>query len=204
MQTKGLEELAIIVEVLEEDLKACQSYKSSNKRLSSLYYSEYREKFWGEDSSQQSFMTMYDQDSEMPLSPSHCVPPESSPVHSTSSFSPSPAYNQGTNVFFGNQEEYRNYEADDNRYSDQCGMTYRLANSRKHQVPSSGKSFYVSPNPDGQEVTPQKMNFPPWPNSPQEEWSIMTFFWTQMEREENLLKEISDQELLVVDENGRM
>lgn len=204
MQTKGLEELAIIVEVLEEDLKACQSYKSANKRLSSLYYTEYKEKLWGEDSSEQGFMTMYDQDSELPLSPSHCVPSESSPVHSTSSFSPSPAYNQGTHVYFENQEEYHNYEADDNRYSDQCGVTYHLANSHKHQVPSPEKSFYVTRNPGGQEVTSEKMNVSPLPSSPQEEWSIMTFFWTQMEREENLLKEISDQELLAVDENGRI
>ncbi|XP_077064894.1 uncharacterized protein LOC143716304 isoform X3 [Siphateles boraxobius] len=199
-QTKGLEELAIIVEVLEEDLKTCQSYRSPNKTHSASYSSE----FWVEKASQQGLMNTRGQKNEMPQSPSYSVRSETSPVHSVCSSYLSPTYSQGTDVFFGNQEEYSSYESDKYRYDDLYGVSCSAANSCEYQVPSPQESFHASPNPEVWEVSPQKMNCPPWPQSQQEECSDMTFFCTQMEREENLLKEIPDQELLAVDENGRI
>uniref|UniRef100_A0A672R6I4 Zgc:113279 n=1 Tax=Sinocyclocheilus grahami TaxID=75366 RepID=A0A672R6I4_SINGR len=89
-QTKSLEELAIIVEVLEEDLKTCQSYRLPNKSPSASYSSE----FWVEDASPQGFMNTNGQENEIPLSPSFSVPSETSPVHSVSSSYPSPTYSQ--------------------------------------------------------------------------------------------------------------
>ncbi|XP_057207977.1 nuclear factor NF-kappa-B p100 subunit [Triplophysa rosa] len=197
MQTKGLEELAIIVEVLEEDLKSCQSYGSSNKRPSSLYHSEYEEKFWGEDSPQQDFIVKYDQENELALSPSFSAPSNNSPVYSSSSSYPSPAYNQGADVFFMNQAEYGMYETDDHRYDDQYGMSLAI----EHQVPSPQKTSCVSPNREDWEVSLQ--NFPTWHSPQQEDGRSMTFFWAQTEREETFLNEISDQELLAADEKGR-
>ncbi|XP_016123967.1 NF-kappa-B inhibitor zeta isoform X2 [Sinocyclocheilus grahami] len=199
-QTKSLEELAIIVEVLEEDLKTCQSNRSPNKSPSTSYSSE----FWVEDASPQGFMNTYGQENEIPLSPSYSVPSSTSPVHSVSSSYPSPTYSQGADVFLGNQEYYSSYESDKYRCDDLYGMSCSPANSCEYQVPSPQESFNASPNPEVLEVSSKKMNYPPWPHSHQEEWSGMTFFWTQLEREENLLKEISDQELLAVDENGRI
>ncbi|XP_058655062.1 uncharacterized protein zgc:113279 isoform X1 [Onychostoma macrolepis] len=200
-QTKSLEELAIIVEVLEEDLKTCQSNRLPNKSPSASYSSE----FWFEDASPQGFLNTYGQENEMPLSPSYSVPSSTSPVHSVSSSYPSPTYSQGANVFFGNQEDYSSYETDKYRYDDLYGMSCSPANSCEYQVLSPQESFNASPNPEVWEGSSQKMNYPPWPHSQQEEeWSGMTFFWTQLEREENLLKDISDQELLAVDENGRI
>ncbi|XP_051535442.1 NF-kappa-B inhibitor zeta isoform X2 [Myxocyprinus asiaticus] len=203
-QAKSLEELAIIVEVLEEDLKTCQSYKSPNKSLSASYCSEFREKFSGEDATQQGLMNMYGQENEFPLSPSYSVPSENSPVHSVCSSYPSPFYSQGTEVFLGNQEEYSSYDSEDYMYGDQYGMTYSPANSSEYQVPSPQESFHFSTNSECWEVSPQKMNYPPWPCSQLDECSSMAFFWTQIEREENLLKEISDQELLAADINGKI
>uniref|UniRef100_A0A671ME71 NF-kappa-B inhibitor zeta-like n=1 Tax=Sinocyclocheilus anshuiensis TaxID=1608454 RepID=A0A671ME71_9TELE len=199
-QTKSLEELAIIVEVLEEDLKTCQSNRSPNKSPSASYSSE----FWVEDAPPQGFMNTYGQENEIPLSPSYSVPSSTSPVHSVSSSYPSPTYSQGADVFLGNQEDYSSYESDKYRYDDLYGMSCSPANSCEYQVPSPQESFNASPNPGVLEVSSQKMNYPPWPHSQQEEWSGTTFFWIQLEREENLLKEISDQELLAVDENGRI
>ncbi|XP_073674574.1 uncharacterized protein [Garra rufa] len=175
-QTKSLEDLEIIVEVLEEDLKTCQSYRLPNTSPSG-------------------------QENEMPLSPNYSAPSETSPVHSVSSSYPSPSYSQGADLFLGNQEEHSSYESDS---YDLYGMSCSPANSCEYQVPSPQDSFNASPNPEVWEVFSQKMTYPPWPHSQQEEWSNMTFFWTQLEREENLLKEISDQELLAVDENGRI
>ncbi|KAK7156281.1 hypothetical protein R3I94_006382 [Phoxinus phoxinus] len=197
-QTKGLEELAIIVEVLEEDLKTCQSYRSPNKTHSASFSSE----FWVEEASQHGLMNAYGQENEMPLSPSYSVPSETSPPHSVCSSYPSPTYSQGADVF-GNQEEYSSYESDKYRYDDLNGMSCSAANSCEYQVPSPQESFHGSPNPEIWKVSPQNMKCPPWPQSQQEEWCGMSFFSTQMQREENLLKEISDQELLAVDENGR-
>ncbi|XP_051719989.1 NF-kappa-B inhibitor zeta isoform X1 [Ctenopharyngodon idella] len=199
-QTKGLEELAIIVEVLEEDLKTCQSYRLPNKTRSASYSSE----FWVEEASQQGLMNTYGLENEIPLSPSYSAPSETSPVHSVCSSYPSPTYSQGTDVFFGNQEEYSSYESDKYRYDNLYGMTCSPASSCEYQVPSPQESFHASPNPEVWEVSPQEMKCPPWPYSQQEEWSSMTFFWTQMEREETMLKKISDQELLAVDENGKI
>ncbi|XP_050985729.1 uncharacterized protein zgc:113279 isoform X1 [Labeo rohita] len=178
-QTKSLEELAIIVEVLEEDLKTCQSYRLANKSPSG-------------------------QENEIPLSPSYSVPSETSPVHSVSSSYPSPTYSQGADVSLGNQEEHNSYELANYRYDDLHGMSCSPANSCEYQVPSPQESFNASPNSEVWDVSSQKMTYAPWPHSHQEEWRDMTFFWTQLEREENLLKEISDQELLAVDENGRI
>lgn len=199
-QTKGLEELAIIVEVLEEDLKTSQSYRSPNKTHSASYSSE----FWVEEASQQGLMNIYGQENEIPQSPSYSVPSETSPVHSVCSSYPSPTYSQGTDVFFGNQEKYSSYDSDKYRYDDLYGNSCSAANSCEYQVPSPQESFHASPNPEVWKVSPQNMKCPPWPQSQQEEWSGMTFFCSQMEREENLLNEISDQELLAEDENGRM
>ncbi|XP_052431469.1 NF-kappa-B inhibitor zeta isoform X5 [Carassius gibelio] len=165
-QTKSLDELAIIVEVLEEDLKTCQLTRSPNKSPSGSY-----SKFWVEDASPQGVMNTHGQENEMPLSPSYSVPSSTSPVHSVSSLYPSPTYSQGADVFFGNQEDYSSYESDKYRYDDLYGMSCSPANSCEYQ---------------------------------QEEWSGVTFFWTQLEREETLLKEISNQELLAVDKNGRI
>ncbi|KAK2881195.1 hypothetical protein Q8A67_018463 [Cirrhinus molitorella] len=178
-QTKSLEDLEIIVEVLEEDLRTCQSYRMPNTSPSG-------------------------QENEIPLSPSYSVLSETSPVHSVSSSYPSPTYSQGADVFFGNQEDYSSYESDNNRNDDLYGMSCSPANSCEYQVPSPQESFNTSPNPEVCEVASQKVTYSPWPHSQHEEWSGMTFFWTQLEREENLLKEISDQELLAVDENGRI
>ncbi|XP_051966771.1 NF-kappa-B inhibitor zeta-like isoform X2 [Xyrauchen texanus] len=203
-QAKNLEELAIIVEVLEEDLKTCQSYEAPNKSLSASYCSEFRENFSGEDATQQGLMTMYGPENEFPLSPSYSLLSENSPVHSVCSSYPSPFYNQSTDVFLGNQEEYSSCDSEDYRYDDQYGMTYSPANSSEYLVPSPQESFHFSPNSEYWEYTPQKMNYPPWPCSQPDEGSRMAFFWAQMEREENLLKEISDQELLAADINGKI
>ncbi|XP_039526314.1 NF-kappa-B inhibitor zeta [Pimephales promelas] len=196
-QTKGLEELAIIVEVLEEDLKTCQPYRSPNKPHSASSSSE----FWVEEAYGSN---TYGQENEIPQSPSYSVPSETSPVHSACSPYPSPSYSQGTDVFFENHEEYSSYESDEYRYDDLYGMSCSAANSCEYQVPSPQESFHASPTPEVWEFSPEKMKCPPWPQSQQEECSSMTFFCTQMEREENLLKEISDQELLAADENGRI
>lgn len=197
-QTKSLEELANIVEVLEEDLKTCQSNRLPNTSPSASYSSE----FWVEDASPHSFMNTYGQENEIPLSPIYSVPSSTSPVHSVSSSYPSPTYSQGAGVFLGNQEDYSSYESDKYRYDGLYGMSCSPANSCEYQVPSTQESFNASPNPEVWEVSSQEMNYPPWPHSQQEQCSGMTF-WTQLEKEENLLKEISDQELLAVDENGR-
>ncbi|XP_051962484.1 NF-kappa-B inhibitor zeta-like isoform X2 [Xyrauchen texanus] len=203
-QTKSLEDLAIIVKVLEEDLKTCQSFRSPNKSLSASYCSEYREKCWGEDATQHSCMAIYGQEKEFPLSPGYLVPSENSPVHSVCSFYPSPAYHQGTDIFLGNQDKYSSFESDDYKCEDQYGMTYSPSKSSEYQVPSPQESFHFSPNSEAWEVSPNEMNHQPWRSSQQDEWSSMAFFCAQMQREENLLKEISDQELLAVDNNGRI
>lgn len=199
-ETKDLEDLAIIVEVLEEDLKTCQSYKPPNQSNSDSYST----KFCFKDASQEGFMSPCCQENEKPLSPSYSVPSGTSPVYSVCSSYPSPTYSHGGDAFLGNQEEYNSYESDKYMYDDLYGTSYSPPNSREYQEPSSQQeSFNSCPSPETWEVSFQKGNYASRPHS-QQEMSGMTFSCTQMERQEHVLKQISDQELLAVGKDGRI
>ncbi|XP_030633967.1 NF-kappa-B inhibitor zeta [Chanos chanos] len=202
-QTKGLEELAIIVEVLEEDLRTSRSHRQANKLGSSTLFSEQKGKSFGEDVSSQNPFFRQKRGNEQSLSPSHSWPSENSPTYSVEdyNFFPSPAYSQCINQYPSIQGGYSSDESDDYRCSDQYGMAYSPS-SYEYQVPSPTDSAFTNPELDCWSDYQESLGGP-WPCSLLEKWENMVFFRTQMEREESLLREVSDRELLAMDENGK-
>ncbi|TRY98268.1 hypothetical protein DNTS_000612 [Danionella cerebrum] len=195
-QTKGLEDLAIIVEVLEEDLKTCQMHTPPHQSPSGST------KLLVEDSSQQGHMNTYCQENEM-FSPCSSLPSDVSPVRSVYSPYQSPAGSHGGDVFFANQEEYSGYESEKYVYDDFNDVSNSPVNVWEFQVPSPQEYVHARPNTEICVASYENVSNAPWLHC-QDEQDALTFFRAQMEREENLLKEISDQELLAVDGNGRI
>nr|XP_019950488.1 PREDICTED: NF-kappa-B inhibitor zeta-like [Paralichthys olivaceus] len=146
--TKSLEELAIIVEVLEEDLR------TSNTRHSP----------------------------SQPLSSNPPVSPALSPAG------------------------YNSDESDEMIPSPQSYMSYSLGTVEYHQAPSPLGIMHTSLQPSSiaggkrdsgggeEQFDPQNHN-----------WNINSsaFFWAQLQKEENQLRNISDAALLATDEDGR-
>ncbi|XP_058490224.1 uncharacterized protein zgc:113279 [Solea solea] len=149
LPTKSLEELAIIVEVLEEDLRTGHTSRSPSQFLSSEY----------------------------------AVSPEQSPTG------------------------YNSDESDEMIPSPQAYMTYSFGTAEYHQVPSPPGFMYTSLQPStaaGMEHCGRgggEEGFEPQSHS----WNLNSseFFWTQLQREEIRLRDISDAALLAADEHGR-
>ncbi|CAK6972471.1 NF-kappa-B inhibitor zeta [Scomber scombrus] len=151
--TKSLEELAIIVEVLEEDLRTCNTYSS--------------------------------------LSPT--VSPSASPVSSEWSSEPN---------------DYNSDESDEMLLSPRSYMTYSPGTVEYQQAMSPSDFMHTtSLQTSGFEgsVGSDDGKRDEWPGPQNRDWNLSgsTFFWTQLQREENQLRDISEAALLATDEQGR-
>ncbi|MCJ8739931.1 hypothetical protein PDJAM_G00053070 [Pangasius djambal] len=189
-QTKSLEELAIIVEVLEEDLKTSTSRQSSNHLPT--FAPELGNKFWAKNIPQQGHLD------ESPPTPSCYAPTKNSPMHSMEIHGS--AYSHAASLFTDTKLKYSSGESDYDIHRRQHDMTCSPSES-KMQVPSP-QEIYFSTKMDWW-GSPHKIGSPSYSCSVQEQWNSMTYFWTQMEREEHLLNSICNQELLIQDERGR-
>ncbi|XP_017347209.1 uncharacterized protein zgc:113279 isoform X2 [Ictalurus punctatus] len=182
-QTKSLEELAFILEVLEEDLKTSSSRQSSNQPPT--FAPELGNKFWVKNLLQQAHLD------EPPPNPVCYAATKKSPMHSAGIYGST--YGQATSLFTDLESDYyiqrRQHE-----------MTWSPSDSKVH-VPSP-QEIYFSTKMDWW-GSPHKIGSPSNSCSVQEDWDSMTYFWTQMEREVHLLNRISNQELLTQDERGR-
>ncbi|XP_067450007.1 NF-kappa-B inhibitor zeta [Thunnus thynnus] len=156
--TKSLEELAIIVEVLEEDLRTSNTYRSPPQTLSP---------------------------SASPVSPERS--PES------------------------NGAGYNSDESDEMILSPQSYMTYSPGTAEYQQAMSPPGIMHTSPQPSSIELL-QEGNTgsdggrgDEWlsPQNQDRNLNSSTFFWTQLQREESQLRDISDAVLLATDEHGR-
>lgn len=146
--TKSLEELAIIVEVLEEDLKTSNTIHSPSQTLS-------------------------------------CHPPVSPAL--------SPA-------------GYNSDESDEMIPSPQSCITYPLGAEEYHQAGSPLGFMYTSLQPSsiaggkGDSGSEEE-----WSDPQKRNWNLSSsaFFWAQLQKEENQLRNISDGALLGTDDHGR-
>ncbi|KAL7831676.1 hypothetical protein AOLI_G00292240 [Acnodon oligacanthus] len=194
-QTKSLEELAIIVEVLEEDLKTSTSPRQSTEHPSSTLCPEQRDESWCIH--QQYLM------GELPPNSCFCEANKKFPTRSTdvgNSF-PCWAYGQTIAPLSAGQEEYHSFESAHCRHRAEPGMIC-FPDYNEYQVPSPQDTSYFSPEMEHCWGSPETIG-PTYPYSVQEEWNSTTFFWAQMERQEHVLRNISDQDLLALDEYGR-
>ncbi|XP_053362743.1 NF-kappa-B inhibitor zeta isoform X2 [Clarias gariepinus] len=180
-QTKGLEELGIIVEVLEEDLKTCTARQSSN--YLPTFSSELGNNFWVENIPQQGLSD------ESPTMPSCYAATKKSPMQSVELYCS--AYSQAASL--DTKVKITNRESD---HETAC-----TPSDSKVHVPCP-KEIYFSTMMDWWGSSYEIGN-PLNSCSVQEQWNSMTSFWTQLERELHLLNNISNQELLTQDDNGR-
>uniref|UniRef100_A0A4W6CP90 Zgc:113279 n=1 Tax=Lates calcarifer TaxID=8187 RepID=A0A4W6CP90_LATCA len=146
--TKSLEELAIIVEVLEEDLKTGNTYCSLSQCPPS---------------------------SEPPLSP------ELSPTG------------------------YNSDESDEMIPSPQSYMTYSPGTAEYYQVPSPPGFMHGGLQPSSTNMERDSERGEEWFDPQNHNWNLNSyaFFWTQLQKEENQLRDISDAVLLATDGQGR-
>ncbi|KAI5620755.1 hypothetical protein C0J50_19627, partial [Silurus asotus] len=184
-QTRSLEdEFAIIVEVLEEDLKTSTSIQPSN-------HLDLENKFWAKTISQQGL-----QDASPPT-----------PICNTATKKfPLPpgiygsAHGHAHSLFTDTKIKTSSGESDYYTHRRQHEITCSPGDS-KVQVPSPDENYFSSKM--DQWDSPHKIGNPPNSYLLQEQWNSMEHFWTQIEREEHILNIISNQELLMQDERGR-
>uniref|UniRef100_A0A4W4E5N0 OCA domain-containing protein n=1 Tax=Electrophorus electricus TaxID=8005 RepID=A0A4W4E5N0_ELEEL len=189
---KSLEELSIIVEVLEEDLKTRTSSRCPSSRSLCDLCQDQGDKYWCEDA-----CTLAD---AFPPTPGDCAVTEELPMHSAEPHDPYPSsYREVTAPFSGPQWRCSSCELAYCIHRAESGIIYSPTKS-EYQVPSPQETSYLKPKMDN--LWPSSES-PSYQCSVQEEWNNMTFFCTQMERDEKILKNISDQELFLSDEHGR-
>ncbi|KAI4905169.1 hypothetical protein NFI96_001206 [Prochilodus magdalenae] len=192
-QAESLEELAIIVEVLEEDLKTSTSPKQPTEPLSSTFCPEQWDRNWCKHGSLQGFMD------ELSSTSSFCEANVKIPTQSIKAYDsfPFPAYSQDIALLSDSQGGYRNY-----RRRVEPAMICSLSDG-EYQVPSPQDTSYYSPKTEHCWDSLEKISNPAHPCSVQEDWNNMMFFWTQMQRQEHILRGMSDRDLLALDEYGR-
>ncbi|XP_060799738.1 NF-kappa-B inhibitor zeta isoform X3 [Neoarius graeffei] len=189
-QTKSLEELAFIVEVLEEDLKTSTSRESNNHLPT--FAPELGNKFWFKNIPQQGHLD------ESPPTPSCFAATKNSPMESVGIYGS--AYSQVDSLFTDAEVKNSSGELDYYIHRRQHAMTCSPSDSKVH-VPCP-QAIHFSTEMDWW-GSPHEIGSPSYSLSLQEQWNSMTYFWNQMEREANLLNDISNQELLTQDEKGR-
>ncbi|XP_027029867.2 uncharacterized protein zgc:113279 [Tachysurus fulvidraco] len=186
-QTKSLEELAIIVEVLEEDLKASTSRQSSNHLVT--FTPELGNKFWSKNVLQQEHLD------EPPSTPTICyAATKKSSMQSEETYGS--AYNQAADTKVKTSSD----ESDNYIHGRQHEMTC-FPSDRKVHVPSP-QEIYFSTKMDWW-GSPHKIGSLSYSDSEQEQWNNK-HFWTELEREAHVLSNISSHELLTCDEKGRI
>ncbi|KAK3531557.1 hypothetical protein QTP70_024938 [Hemibagrus guttatus] len=189
-QTKSLEELAIIVEVLEEDLKT--SRQSSNHMAT--FTPELGNKFWSKSVLQQE----------------HLYEPSSTP---TSCYAASKKFSMESVEIYGSAYSQAASLSTDTKVKTSSGESDYYIHQRQHEMTgSSSDSKVLVQSP--QEIyfstkvdwwgSPHKTGSLSYSYSVQEQWNSMMHSWTQLDRETRVLKSISNQELLLQDEKGRL
>ncbi|XP_020363528.1 NF-kappa-B inhibitor zeta [Oncorhynchus kisutch] len=137
--TKSLEELAIIVEVLEEDLKASKPYSQSNTSESPDYSPEPNVQPWNSpEQLQHSHSIKFSQENKMPQQATNYCMSELKLSRS--------AHNHNTSVPpLNSQGRCINDESDNMMPSPDSYMTYSPSSTSECQVPSPQYSGFASP-----------------------------------------------------------
>ncbi|XP_071396591.1 NF-kappa-B inhibitor zeta [Centroberyx affinis] len=210
--TKSLEELAIIVEVLEEDLKTGNTYSSppqaaspSMPPASPEYSPEPADNARGSGPRFYSCSLKYGPERQMPRTADYYSPSDEYSnsdyrcLHAVSS-------HQGAG--------YNSDESDEMIPSPESCMTYSPGTAEYHQALSPPESAYGSLRSPGSD--PHRDGNPgsdggggevqeEWTAPQTQSWNLNSaaFFWTQLQREESHLRDVSDSVLLAKDGHGR-
>lgn len=109
-------------------------------------------------------------------------------------------------LFFNQGAEYNSDESDEMIPSPESCATYPPGTAEYHQALSPSSVMHTSIQPlslpnMGREAGRGEECF----DSQSQDWNLnrSAFFWTQLQKEEDQLRDISDAELLLTDEHGR-
>ncbi|XP_048838102.1 NF-kappa-B inhibitor zeta isoform X2 [Brienomyrus brachyistius] len=204
-QIKSLEDLAIIVEVLEEDLKASRR-RCPERAFSAAIFSGWEEDFRGEDFPCQNQMFKHSHRSSPAVMQESPTPSEVSPTSPTNqawSFSPNP---MNTEDMVPSPTVWGSLYSDDSEErfpSPQPAMA--LPNSHaKWLGPSPPDSSPNSPQDLRRERLQDQGVFPTsWASQLASDWDGMSFFLFQLQKQESLLRGVPEKELLATDDKGR-
>lgn len=211
--TKSLEELAIIVEVLEEDLKTgntysppCQDYSPSNQPASPEYNPDIP---WGPEPQLHSYSLNYFLENLIPRATDYRL---------TNLNSRSDEFNTYNNCLSlqplasHRGRGYNSDESDDTIPSPQSYVSYSPAIADHRPGLSPADSAYASNRPpdndslpDGEAVREDGGRGEREDWSGPQNWNVNgdAFFWAQLQREESQLRDVSDSVLLATDGHGR-
>ncbi|XP_076147109.1 uncharacterized protein LOC143131384 isoform X1 [Alosa pseudoharengus] len=202
------EELSIIVEVLEEDLKKSTSTHQPIKLVTSANRPEHNP--LPEEFLPQTYFCEFSQKMEMAPSPEPSSPPAPSSPDGFFSF-PCAEYRRSFSVL---ADSFGGYSSDDSEDFHASPQQYVAdsPSSGDYQFPSYHDSCQSSPESacdfgldyaEGSAISQELHGFSQQGSYQQKEWSN-DFFWNQVEREGNLLKSFSNRELLTPDRNGKL
>ncbi|XP_018598212.1 uncharacterized protein LOC108928654 [Scleropages formosus] len=200
-QIRSLEDLSIIVEVLEEDLKASKSREHSREPSSTSVFSGWQEGFRGENFPFQNSVHKCEHGSKPFFPEKHCHPPELSAVYS---FSPAPistvdlapsskmwggCYTDSMEDVFSNTQPLTTLSNRSNEWQEFSPQAPQPYSPTSHTLGGNKEKGW---NTCGD-----------WMSGPARDWDGKSFFWFQLQKEETLLRTVSDDDLLAVDHRGR-
>ncbi|XP_015193055.1 NF-kappa-B inhibitor zeta isoform X2 [Lepisosteus oculatus] len=215
---KSLEDLAMLVEVLEEDLKASRPYRNPRESQggisqpyisASSFLAAQQAEPWTQEFPQRSPVVEHSSGSSSPPAPAYHLATDFSPASSPDGcdlFSPlshertpepSPGYPGG---FYADGPEDA---ASSSHPKAACSQI-----SSDYQVPSPPDPAYHSPPLHfGERYSENPPDHLPGLSPPvsyelQQDWNSLSFFHFQLKREESVLRGVPDQELLGVDNSG--
>ncbi|XP_064158705.1 NF-kappa-B inhibitor zeta [Anguilla rostrata] len=192
----SLEDLAIIVEVLEEDLKASEFHKQpqSEDSTSPQYCPDWQGTPWYLD------VPCSTQDHATPPPQEYGYPSELSPTGSPESyaFSPQALPHSHSSTPSNSHGAYRSSEADE-RFNGPHPQAPYSPCSPEYEAPSPPELHFRSPLP-----LSEKEGHAKGLGELGQYWNGMSFFWFQLQRENSLLSAVSDEQLLASDSSGRI
>ncbi|KAJ8368234.1 hypothetical protein SKAU_G00082620 [Synaphobranchus kaupii] len=192
----SLEDLAIIVEILEEDLKASQVHRQPQNEdsLSPQHCPDWQETTWGLD------LPCSSQGNTTPPPETYRCPSEPSPTGSPENYTfppPSLPYSHSS-IPSDNHRGYPGNEADERFHVSQSQAPCSPCSPEYH-APSPPEPLFHSPQPPS-----EKESYTKGLEELGQYWNGTSFFWFQLQREESLLSGVCDEELLASDSSGRI
>ncbi|XP_023648159.1 uncharacterized protein [Paramormyrops kingsleyae] len=204
-QIKSLEDLAIIVEVLEEDLKASKK-RHPEGAFSAAIFTGWEEDCRGEDFPCQNQMFKHSLRSSPAVMQESPTPSEVSPTSPTNqawSFSPNP---MSTEDMVPSPTVWGSLYSDDSEE--------RFPSPQPALPPPNSHAKWLGPSPPnsspnspqdlrGKRLLEQGVLPTCWASQLAGDWDGMSFFLFQLQKQESLLRGVAEEELLATDDKGR-
>ncbi|KAL4647527.1 hypothetical protein GN956_G8009 [Arapaima gigas] len=200
-QMQSLEDLSIIVEVLEEDLKASKPNEHSRETLSTSLFSGCQTGSRAENSLFQDQFLKCEQEPKSLFPEKHCI----SPVLSVACpFTPSPWSTEDVAPSLRMWGDCYTGNVEDGFSSTHPLTAFSNKNTEWQEFSPHNTLSYNRPyHSEGRSKEKGWERREDWSHDLAKDWDGNSFFWLQLQKEEMLLRTVSDDDLLAVDNKGR-